>query len=89
MWLAFFCVVCRVIGIRIVFVTIQGLLYTKEMTFKGKDGSTSVLQYLTNGSAWADMKDDVRWVRMGGSKGQPLTAAMEAGAEDTGSNSYR
>ena len=50
-------------------VTIRHLLYAKEMTFKGKDGSTSILQDLTNGVVWADTEDDVGGTRMGGSKG--------------------
>ena len=70
-------------------VTIQGLLYAKEMTFEGKDGSTSVLRYLTNGSVWTDVVNDVRWTRAGNIKGQPLMAAMEAGVEDTGSDGYQ
>ena len=45
------------------------LLYAKEMTFKGKDGSTSVLCNLTKGSAWTDLEDNVSGTRMGGSKG--------------------
>ena len=35
------------------------------------------------------MEDDVRWIRTDGSKGQLLTAMVEAGAEDTGSDGYQ
>ena len=70
-------------------VTIRRLLYTKEMTFKGKDGSTSILYILTNGSARMDSKDNVSGAGVCGSKGQPLTVMAEAGAKDTSSDSYR
>ena len=50
-------------------VTIRGLLYTKEMTFEGKDGSTSILRGLTNGLARMNVKDNVRWMGTNGSKG--------------------
>ena len=69
-------------------VTIRRLLYAKEMTFKGKDGSTSVLYSLTNGSAWADSEDNVSGMRTGGSKGKSMTTTVEAGAEDTSSDGY-
>ena len=59
------------------------------MTFKGKDGSTSVLQDLTNGLAQMDAEGDVRWTRTDDSKGQLLTTAAEVGAKDTGSNNYQ
>ena len=59
------------------------------MTFKGKDGSTSILRNLANGSAWTDSKDNVSGMGTGGSKGEPLTTAAEVGAEDTGSDGYR
>ena len=59
------------------------------MTFKGKDGSTSILRILTNGSAWVDSKDNVGGTGAGGSKGESLTATAEAGAKDTGSDGYR
>jgi hypothetical protein len=39
--------------------------------------------------AWTDVENDVRWTRTGGVKGQPLMVAVEVGAEDTGSDSYR
>ena len=70
-------------------VTIRRLLYAKEMTCKGKDGSTSVLYNLTNGSAWADSEYDVSRTRTSGSKGESMTAAAEAGVEDTSSDGYR
>ena len=70
-------------------VTIRGLLYAKEMTFKGKDGSTSVFRNLTNGSAWTDVENNVSGTRAGGSKGESMTTAAEAGAEDTGSDGYQ
>ena len=59
------------------------------MTFKGKDGSTSVFRNLTNGSARTDAENDVSGARASGSKGEPMTMAAEAGAEDTGSDDYR
>ena len=52
-----------------IYVTIQRLLYAKEMTFKGKDGLTSIFHNLTNGSVWADSEYDVGRTRAGGSKG--------------------
>ena len=55
---------------------------------KGKDGSTSVLCNLTNGSAWANSKDNVGRTRASGSKGELLTTTAETGAEDTGSDGY-
>ena len=70
-------------------VTIQRLLYAKEMTFKGKDGLTSVFCNLTNGSAWADSENNVSGARTGGSKGEPMMTAAEAGMVDTGSDGYR
>ena len=59
------------------------------MMFKGKDGSTSIFRNLTNGSAWVDAENNVSGARMGGSKGESMTTAAEAGAEDTGSDGYR
>ena len=50
---------------------------------------TSAFQYLIKGSAWTDAEDYVGRVRMGGSKGQPLTVVAEIGAEDTSSDGYR
>ena len=41
----------------------------KRNDLQGKDGSTSALRNLTNGSAWADVKDKVSRARTGGSKG--------------------
>ena len=73
----------------LVSVTIWHLLYAKEMMFKGKDGSTSVLHNLTNGLAWANSKDNVGGMRTSGSKGELLTATAGAGAKDTGSDGYR
>ena len=35
------------------------------------------------------MEDDIRWARTGGSKGQLLTAVVEVGAGDTGSDGYQ
>ena len=67
---------------------IQGLLYAKEMTFEGKNGLTSVLQYLTNGSVRTDAEDYIGGMRVGNIKGQPLMAAAEMGAEDTSSDGY-
>ena len=61
----------------------------KRNGLQGKDGSTSVLHNLTKGSVGTDMVDDVRWMRMGGAKGQPLTMVAEVGTKDTGSDSYR
>ena len=58
------------------------------MTFKGKDGSTSILRNLANGSARADMKDNVSGTETGGSKGELLTATAKAGAKDTSSDGY-
>ena len=59
----------------------------KRNDFQGKDGSTSILCNLTNGSAWTDA-DNISRMRTGGSKGQPLMVVVEAGAEETGSNGY-
>ena len=70
-------------------VTIRGLLYAKEMTFKGKDGSTSIFRDLTNGSAQADAEYNVSGARMSGFKGEPMTTVAEAGTKDTGSDGYR
>ena len=39
--------------------------------------------------AWADVEDNVSGTRVGGSKGESMTTAAEAGAEDTGSDGYR
>ena len=39
--------------------------------------------------AWADSENNVSGTRMGGSKGESMPAAAEAGAEDTGSDGYR
>ena len=64
------------------------LLYTKEMTFKGKDGSTSVLRNLINGMAWMDSEDNVGRTGTSGSKGEPMMMVAEAGVEDTSSDSY-
>ena len=61
----------------------------KRNDLQGKDGLTSILRYLTNGSVWTDAEDYVGRTRMGGFKGQPLMVAAEAGVENTGSNSYR
>ena len=61
----------------------------KRNDLQEKDGLTSVLRYLTNGSVQTNAKDSVSGARMGGSKGQPLMAAMEVGAEDTGGDGYR
>ena len=43
---------------------------------------------LTNGVAWASAEDNISGARTGGSKGEPVTTAAEAGAEDTGSDDY-
>ena len=61
----------------------------KRNDLQGKDGSTSVLRYLTNGLARTDAEDYVGRMRASGSKGQPLTVVAEAGMEDTGSDGYR
>ena len=61
----------------------------KRNDLQGKDGSTSILQDLTNGSAWMNMEDDIRWAGVSSFKGQPLTMAAEAGVEDIGSDGYR
>ena len=60
----------------------------KRNDLQGKDGSTLVLQYLTNGSAWTDAKGNVSGARTGGFKGQLLMVAVEVGTKDTGSNGY-
>ena len=60
----------------------------KKMTFKGKDGSTSVFRNLTNGSAWADAENNISGTRTSDSKGESMTATVEAGAEDTSSDCY-
>ena len=52
-----------------IYVTIRRLLYAKEITFKGKDGSTSSLLNLTRGSGRADTENNVSGARTGGSKG--------------------
>ena len=60
----------------------------KRNDLRGKDGSTSVLRNLTEGSAWADLEDNVSGMGAGGSKGESVTMAAEAGMEDTGSDGY-
>ena len=50
---------------------------------------TSVLRYLTNDLARMNVENDVRWVRMGGIKGQLLMAVAKVGAENTGSDGYQ
>ena len=37
---------------------------------------------------WMNAEDDVRQMRVSGTKGQLLTAAAEVGMEDTGSDGY-
>ena len=59
------------------------------MTFKGKDGSTSILRNLTNGLAWTDSKDNISGTGMSGPEGESMTTAAEVGAEDTSSDGYR
>ena len=59
------------------------------MTFKGKDGSTSILCNLTKGLARTDVEDNISRTGTGSSKGESVTTLAEAGAEDTGSDSYR
>ena len=59
------------------------------MTFKGKDGLTSILYNLANGSARVDSEDNVSGMRMGCSKGELMTTAAEAGVKDTGSDGYQ
>ena len=61
----------------------------KRNDLQGKDGSTSILRSLTNSSAWADSEDNISGMGTGGSKGESLTATVETGAEDTGSDGYR
>ena len=61
----------------------------KRNDLQGKDGSTSVFRNLTNGSAWTDAEDNVSGARTGGSKGESMMTAAEAGVEDTGSDGYR
>ena len=61
----------------------------KRNNLQGKDGSTSVLYSLTNGLAWTDSENNVSGMGAGGSKGEPMTTAAEAGAKDTGSDGYR
>ena len=58
------------------------------MTFKGKDGSTSILQDLTSGLAGVDSEDNVSGTRAGGSKGESMTTEAEVGVEDTSSDGY-
>ena len=60
----------------------------KRNDLQGKDGSTSVLQDLTNGVAWANAEDNVSGTGTSSSKGEPMTTAAEAGAEDTSSDGY-
>ena len=64
------------------------LLYAKEMTFKGKDGSTSSLLNLTNGVAQADLENNISGTRASGSKGESMTTAAEVGTKDTSSDGY-
>ena len=61
----------------------------KRNDLQGKDGSTSILYSLTNGSAWTDAEDNVSGTRTSGFKGESMTTAAEAGTEDTGSDGYR
>ena len=44
---------------------------------------------LTNGVARADSEDNVSGAGMSNSKGESVTTAAEAGAEDTSSDGYR
>ena len=44
---------------------------------------------LTNGLAWTDSENNVSGMGAGGSKGELLTAMVEVGAKDTGSDGYR
>ena len=69
-------------------VMIRGLLYAKRNDLQGKDGSTSVLRNLTNGSAWTDSEDDVSRMGVSSPKGESMTMAAEVGAEDTSSDGY-
>ena len=59
------------------------------MTFKGKDGSTSVFRNLTNGSARMDTENNVSGMGACDPKGESMTTTAEAGAKDTGSDGYR
>ena len=69
---------------------VPGSSLYKRNNLQGKDGSTSVLQDLTNGSVQgSDVKDGISGVMSADIKGQPLTAVVEAGLEDTGSDGYR
>ena len=43
---------------------------------------------LTNGVAWTDSKNNISGTRASCSKGEPMTTAVEAGAEDTSSDGY-
>ena len=43
---------------------------------------------LTNGLAWADTENNISRTRAGGSKGELMTTAAEAGAKDTSSDGY-
>ena len=61
----------------------------KRNDLQGKDGSTSVFRSLTNGVVRASSKNNVSGMRTGGPKGESMTTAAEAGAEDTGSDGYR
>ena len=60
----------------------------KRNDLQGKDGSTSVLRSLTNGSAWADSEDDVSRTGASSPKGESMMTVAEAGVEDTSSDGY-
>ena len=48
-----------------------GASLRKRNDLQGKDGSTSALRNLTNGSAQTDVENNVGRTRTGGFKGQP------------------
>ena len=61
----------------------------KRNDVQGKGWLNFSLLNLTNGVARADSEDNVSGARAGDSKGESLTTAVEAGAEDTGSDGSR
>ena len=69
-------------------VTIRGLLYAKEMTFRKGWLDFSLLN-LTRGVAWTDSENDVGGAGACSSKGESMMTAAEAGTEDTSSDGYR
>ena len=60
----------------------------KRNDLQGKDGSTSSLCTLTNGSVWTDLEDNISGARVSGSKGESMATMAEVGVEDTSSDGY-